>query len=697
MRSALLAISALAPSVAAAQTNIELLRVEAPTEGVAGADVEVSLVLDLQATFAVEDLAWEVLLVPGANLGAGVRVRSGTLPTLAGPRTLDATVTLPGDRVGLWRLAARVDPGDDVGESNEFDNVAFAPDPIRIASPRPDFAVSEVSASASEVRAAGALTIEARVENRGSLRGTATAQAVLSAGGLPTDDDPALGSTAIDLAPGASTTVSVGGTVPELLAGAYRAGVRLSVDQPDANPADDVGVAASPVVLIKDTLEIRTTALIEGVVGLPYSLELVADGGDGDIVFARTSGDLPAGLRLQDGALSGTPRESGRFSFTLEARSRGLVDRQAFELEILPTEAVLAVVTSTLPPGRLGVPYGHVLVAGGGEAPYAWTVAEGSLPPGLGLDDELLGGEPAEVGQFEFTLEVSDRLGDVASRSFAIEISTSNAVLVDPSPLPVAAAGIRYEAQLSATGGVPPYRWRALSDLPVGLSLDPNGRVFGTPGRPGDFIFRVEVTDSTDAEISDRSLLFLEVEDADNFTITRPEIPTLRFGNRFELVFSVEGGAAPYTWSLAPGSRIPRNTFFANGEGDRLDDGVFFGAPSELGTFGLGVVVEDARGRRREAELAVRVERAGSLGDDGGGCRSTPVGSGAPLLGLLLGWVLLARTRRRRDRRGASRTFRPASIVRGSPRPPPAARAPHLFPGSAPPGGRSDPRVQKRR
>jgi hypothetical protein len=446
--------------------------------------------------------------------------------------------------------------------------------------------------------------------------------------------------------------VQIDGTTPEVLAGAYRAGLRLDVDQADANPADDLAAAPVEVTVVKSTLDLLTTELVSGVVGLEYFLRFVADGGDGDYTFARTTGALPAGLRIQNGALRGTPRESGTFSFTLEVTSRGLSDVGSFQLEVLQTDEVLIVVTSTLPEGRLGLEYGHQLVAGGGEPPYDWAVVEGELPPGLAIDDALLAGVPDAVGSFDFELRVTDRLGDTASRAFRVDVSTSNAVLVDPEPLPVAAAGIAYEAQLRATGGVPPYRWRALSDLPVGLALSSSGRITGTPGRPGDFVFRVEVTDSTDRGIFDRSLVFLTVEDAENFSIVRPEIRALRFGNRFELVFDVEGGVRPYTWSLAPGSRLPRNTFFANGEGERAEQGVLFGAPSELGTFGVGVVVEDGQGRRRAAEVALRIEQAAAGGGSDGGCRCVGLqGAGPRSLLFVFGAFALVLGRRRAGRR----------------------------------------------
>lgn len=649
MRASIIAGLLLAASTARAQTNIEVTAVRAPADALAGTEIEVAFDVDLAATFAVDDVGWEVFLTPGVDLDAGVSVARGTIATLAGPRTVNADVTLATDQLGRWRVAVRVDPADRVSESNEFDNVAFTDGVLRVREPRPDFVVDQVSASESEVSPGDPISVSARVRNLGSVAGTATAQAVLSSGALPSSDDPALGTAAISLAPGESTSVQIDGTTPAVLAGDYRPGLRLDVDQADANPADDLDAAPTEVTIVKDSLQLLTSELVAGVVNLEYFARFVADGGDGDYAFARVSGSLPTGLRIQDGAIVGTPRESGSFTFALEVTSRGLSDVSSFDLEILQTDEVLIVVTSTLPEARLGLEYGHLLVAGGGEPPYDWEVIDGALPPGLALDGELLAGVPDAVGSFDLRVEVTDRLGATASRSFRIDVSTSNTVLVDPEPLPVAAAGVRYEAQLSATGGVPPYRWRALSELPVGLTLASSGRVTGTPGRPGAFVFRVEVTDSTDRGIFDRSLVFLDVEDAENFSIVRPEIRALRFGNRFELVFDVEGGVRPYTWSLAPGSRLPRNTFFVNGEGDQAERGVLFGAPSELGTFGLGVLVEDGQGRTRSVEVALRVEQAAAGGDGGGGCRCAgATGGGLGLAWLIVGSLLALPLARRR-------------------------------------------------
>jgi sugar lactone lactonase YvrE len=69
----------------------------------------------------------------------------------------------------------------------------------------------------------------------------------------------------------------------------------------------------------------------------------------------------------------------------------------------------LSVLTRSLPPARVGHGYHVGLQAGQGTSPYAWTVARGSLPPGLWLQrDGAIAGAPHRSGHWTFTVRVTD-------------------------------------------------------------------------------------------------------------------------------------------------------------------------------------------------------------------------------------------------------------------------------------------------
>ncbi len=72
-------------------------------------------------------------------------------------------------------------------------------------------------------------------------------------------------------------------------------------------------------------------------------------------------------------------------------------------------------------------------------------------------------------------------------------------------PLPPARVGRPYSAQVRVTGGRPPYTWRSLTGpLPRGLHLRPNGRIDGTPLRPGQGQFMLRATDSENVTALER-------------------------------------------------------------------------------------------------------------------------------------------------------------------------------------------------
>ena len=82
------------------------------------------------------------------------------------------------------------------------------------------------------------------------------------------------------------------------------------------------------------------------------------------------------------------------------------------------------ITTTELPPAELNTPYSATLEAVGGTSPYTWSVASGSLPPGLSLSsDGTISGTPTTTGTFTFTLEVVDSMGVSATLAQSLEVT----------------------------------------------------------------------------------------------------------------------------------------------------------------------------------------------------------------------------------------------------------------------------------
>ena len=97
----------------------------------------------------------------------------------------------------------------------------------------------------------------------------------------------------------------------------------------------------------------------------------------------------------------------------------------------------LSVPTTSLPKALLRTPYHFQLEAKGGILPLKWAITNGSLPPGLTLDDSgLLSGGPLEVGEFRFAVTVSDGGKPGQQRSQELMLQVVAPLLVEWSHYP---------------------------------------------------------------------------------------------------------------------------------------------------------------------------------------------------------------------------------------------------------------------
>jgi len=156
-----------------------------------------------------------------------------------------------------------------------------------------------------------------------------------------------------------------------------------------------------------------------------YVKGLAATGGSGTRTWKVSSGALPTGMSLSSGgSITGTPTAVGTYSFTVMVNDTGGNQASAtFSLTVVP---VLAITTTTLPSGTVGVAYSQTLTASGGSGNYSWSAVTSSLPAGLTLSSSgVLSGSPTTAGSNSVSVTVTDTDGTViktASASLTLKI-----------------------------------------------------------------------------------------------------------------------------------------------------------------------------------------------------------------------------------------------------------------------------------
>lgn len=373
-----------------------------------------------------------------------------------------------------------------------------------------------------------------------------------------------------------------------------------------------------------EALTITTASLNAGALGQAYQATVAATGGSGEGYKWSVTGNLPAGLTLAaegtpSAVISGTPESSGRANFTVKVEdSDGNTASQALSINV-PVEGALSISTTALGRALLGQAFSAEIRADGGSgAGYIWEITQGTLPDGLmlaatGSPATLLSGTAIEVGDFSFTVQVTDG-SDTATADLTLTVNESLRPLnIETETLAPGDVGVAYIAEVAAIDGTGMgYSWSIISGaLPDGLALaaagTPNSQITGTPTSFGTYTFEVAVEDSSSARATKQ--LTIEVQPG-VLVVATSTLPQGSATAAYSASITALGGSeAGYVWSISAGALPQGLTLQSAG----TPSAQLSGTPAAFGTFDFTVSVTDSMGASTTRALSLVIQPALSI------------------------------------------------------------------------------------
>ena len=302
--------------------------------------------------------------------------------------------------------------------------------------------------------------------------------------------------------------------------------------------------------------------------------------------YTILSGSLPFGLTLtQNGSLEGAPLQAGQFQFKVRAQSwAGITDSETITLEVLsaPTIEVAQMATQVVVASAFE---GEVSSAAYPAASY--SLASGALPSGVTLNSVTgeLSGQPTEVGEFDFVLRATNKVGHDDTEPVTLLVGEIPAQIESRSLETNRGASFSAEFEIEAFP-TPSYSL-ASGALPAGMLLSSAGVLTGSPTEQGKFTFTISA--SSWAGTTQSEVITFEVNSA-------PELKDAIVDNQVSLAseysaaVSVESYPAA-TYELASGSLpggVTLNATTGQLSGFTSQSGTFefvVRAVNELGTF----------------------------------------------------------------------------------------------------------------
>jgi hypothetical protein len=258
----------------------------------------------------------------------------------------------------------------------------------------------------------------------------------------------------------------------------------------------------------------------------------------------------------------------------------------------------IGITTTSLPNATQNASYSTALASAGGNPPYTWSIASGSLPAGLTLASStgVISGTPTGTGVSNFTAQVTDSNSLNATKALSLTVVVPPTVTT--TSLPTGTQNTAYTTTLAATGGTAPYTWSLSSGtLPTGLALaSSTGVISGAPSATGVSNFTVQVSDANSATATQALSLNVTASPI----VTTASLPVATQNGSYSATLAASGGTTPYTWSVSTGT-LPAGLALAS------STGAISGTPTGTGTSNFTVQVTDTNSQTGTKNLSLTV------------------------------------------------------------------------------------------
>lgn len=344
----------------------------------------------------------------------------------------------------------------------------------------------------------------------------------------------------------------------------------------------------------------------------PYTIDIDITGGTAPYTFNITGGALPTGvigtpLDADTFRVTGTPTVTGTFTFDLEATDSTVVPAPivttrtyTFDVTAEPTFVFSPAALGNLyqnKPGGYNLPI--TVTPTNGTAPYTFSISAGALPAGItgtGVGSTYtLTGTPTVTGAYNFTLQITDANGFVATQNYTGNIQPQPTITLTPPTLPNRIPGVPYTPTLVATGGTGPYTYQIVAGeaslTALGLALDTNtGSFTGTPSA-GTATFQAQARDAdgfTSAVVNYSFTL-------QALALSVTTLPAGTVGTDYApVVVNVTGGDGDYTITVPTPPDAASNLVVTPGATSfTIDDVGGLGTPN---TYNFTVNIDDGNG-----------------------------------------------------------------------------------------------------